>query len=159
MFFHYNHQPTLYRGSNRTTLMNQHTSRKHQYNKYATFNTIASCFNWNTCATTFGLRKYFILKGKPNKKQHTNEAYLTIRRIANPLPGVETMIWHRVRMARRKSLWTWTVERSNKQDKISDNTSDFSIRTLFFTVPTVFLCQQTTCLNVKLLFANLLFEP
>lgn len=30
---------------------------------------------------------------------------------------------------------------------------------IFFIAPTVFLCQQTTCLNIKLLFADLLFEP
>lgn len=26
-------------------------------------------------------------------------------------PGAETRIWHRVRIARRKSLWEWTVGR------------------------------------------------
>lgn len=29
-------------------------------------------------------------------------------------PGAETKIWHRVRIARRKSLWEWTVERERE---------------------------------------------
>lgn len=81
-------------------------------------------------------------------------------------PGVETMIWHRVRIARRKSLWTWTGWMKETQNKPFFFISSIIISTLHISTEescsltlTILLCQQPTRLNVKLFLADLLFEP
>lgn len=85
------------------------------------------------------------------ERQHKNTEIDKI----NIIPGVETMIWQRVKMASRKSLWTWTEERERSQLKKMLAFSLF----IYLRVLTVFLRQQATSFDVKLLFADLLFEP
>lgn len=75
--------------------------------------------------------------------------------ITKNIPGVETMIWQRVRMARRKSLCTWTAEKATQGIRKNNRTGDTLQRiwkkeflsTDRFPGPTnvVLLCQTLPC--------------